>query len=316
MDTRVPDRSLAGRVALVTGGTGGIGMSTAVGLARRGAEVIVTGRDPGRGRDAVRTIAEAAGVAPGAVRLRIADLGVLGDVRRLADEVLADHPRLHLLVNNAGVNNGSRRTTPDGLEENLAVNAVAPVLLTRLLHDRLAASAEPGRASRVVLVSSSAHKMVRRAADALGDPQAQAAPYVAMTAYARSKLLALMAGFALARELGGGPVSVAAVDPGPADTGMTRSMDRTFLPPAMRAGWALYYRLGPARRSPDTAALSPLAAATAAELEGRTGLYLDARGRPARTSPASRDEQAQRAALTLLDGLAAHTNASVAPSER
>ncbi|MFB7950386.1 SDR family NAD(P)-dependent oxidoreductase [Kitasatospora phosalacinea] len=307
MDTRVPDRSLAGRVALVTGGTGGIGLSTAVGLARRGAEVTVTGRDPERGREAVRRIAEAAGSAPGAVRLRIADLGAPGAVRRLADEVLADHPRLHLLVNNAGVNHGTRRTTPDGLEENLAVNALAPLLLTRLLHGRLAAGAEAGRSSRVVLVNTSAHKMVRRAADALGDPQAQAGPYVAMTAYARSKLIALMAGFALARELGDGPVTVTAVDPGPADTGMTRAMDRTFLPPAMRAGWALYYRLGPARRSAETAARSTLAAAASAELEGRTGLYLDARGRPARTSPASRDPRDHDAALALLDALGADT---------
>lgn len=305
MDTRVPDRSLAGRVALITGATGGIGMSTAIGMARRGAEVTVTGRDPERGREAVRRIAAAAGVAPGTVRLRIADLGVLDDVRRLADEVLADTPRLHMLVNNAGVNNGTRRTTPDGLEENLAVNAVAPILLTRLLHGRLAQSAEAGRSSRVVLVSSSAHKMIRRAAEALGDPQTEAAPYVAMTAYARSKLIALMAGFALAQELKNGPVSVTAVDPGPADTSMTRSMDRTFLPPAMRAGWALYYRLGPARRRADTAALSTLTAAASTELEGQTGLYLDARGRPARTSPASRDEQAHRAALALLDGLGA-----------
>ncbi|MFR0359625.1 hypothetical protein [Streptomyces sediminimaris] len=156
-----------------------------------------------------------------------------------------------------------------------------------------------------MLVSSSAHKMIRRAAEALGDPQTEAAPYVAMTAYARSKLIALMAGFALAQELKNGPVSVTAVDPGPADTSMTRSMDRTFLPPAMRAGWALYYRLGPARRRADTAALSTLTAAASTELEGQTGLYLDARGRPARTSPASRDEQAHRAALALLDGLGA-----------
>ncbi|MFE1317460.1 SDR family oxidoreductase [Kitasatospora phosalacinea] len=191
---------------------------------------------PERGRAAVRRITEAAGRPSGAVRLRIADLGTPGAARRLAEEVLADHPRLHLLVNNAGVNNGTRRTAPDGLEENLAGNAVAPILLTRLLHGRLAAGAEAGRSSRVVLVNTSAHKMVRRAADALGDPQAQAGPYVAMTAYARSKLIALMAGFALARELGDGPVTVTAVDPGPADTGMTRAMDRTFLPPAMRAG--------------------------------------------------------------------------------
>ncbi|GJF34843.1 hypothetical protein KNE206_75430 [Kitasatospora sp. NE20-6] len=310
MSTRAPDRSLAGRVALVTGGTGGIGLSTAVGLARRGAEVVVTGRDPERGHAAVRRIAEAAGVAPGTVHLRIADLGVLGDVRRLADGVLADHPRLHLLVNNAGVNHGSRRSTPDGLEANLAVNAVAPILLTRLLLGRLAGSAEPGRASRVVLVNSGAHKMVRRAADALDDPQAEAGPYVAMTVYARSKLLVLMAGLALAREPGTGPVTVTAVDPGPADTGMTRAMDRTFLPPAMRAGWGLYYRLGPARRSADTAAASTLAAAASAALEGRTGIYLDAKGRPARTSPAARDEAAHAAALALLDDFGAGTRAA------
>ncbi|MFC8448172.1 SDR family NAD(P)-dependent oxidoreductase [Kitasatospora sp. NPDC057223] len=309
MSTGVPDRSLTGRVALVTGGTGGIGLSTAVGLARQGAQVTVTGRDPERGQVAVRRIAEAAGADPASVRLLVADLGVLGDVRRLADEVLAGHPQLHLLVNNAGVNNGSRQTTPDGLEANLAVNAVAPLLLTRLLHGRLAGSARAGHASRVVLVNSSAHKMVRRAADALDDPQAEALPYVAMTAYARSKLLALMAGFALARELGDDPVTVTAVDPGPADTSMTRAMDRTFLPPAMRAGWALYYRLGPARRSADTAAASTLAAASSAVLEGRTGLYLDAKGRPARTSPAAREEKAHHLALALLDALGTDTRA-------
>lgn len=295
---------LEGRVAVLTAGTGGIGKHTAIGLARRGAVVVVTGRDSARGSAAAEEIASRAEVDRPMVRSLTADLSRLSDVRRLASDVLGQLPRLHLLVNNAGGNYKTHQITEDGLEASLAMNAVSPFLLTRLLLARMAetAAADPHAPSpRIVMVSTSAHKMVSRLDRAFADLNSEQGPFVGMTAYARAKLLGLMAGYELADQAGA--VTLTAVDPGPADTAMSRGMDREFFPRHMRAVWPLYYRLGPARRTPETACASVITAAISPELEGRTGLYLDSRGRPAKSSRISRDPAGTARALETLDRL-------------
>ena len=138
---------MAGRTVLVTGGTGGIGRATALGLAMMGARVAITGRDRGRTEDAAGDIRAAGG---GQVDAFAADLSSQSQVRRLADEVLQRLPRIDVLVNNAGGYWDTRHVTTDGLERTFAVNHLAPFLLTRLLLDRLKQSAP----ARVVTVSS------------------------------------------------------------------------------------------------------------------------------------------------------------------
>src|SRR3989440_4163700 len=142
---------MAGKSVLVTGGTGGIGRATAIGLAALGARVGITGRDK------ARTEAAAAGIAaaPGspAVDAFAVDMSAQAGVRRLAAQVAGTYPRLDVLVNNVGGFWAHRHLTAGGLERTFALNHLAPFLLTSLLLDRLTASAP----ARIVTVSSGAH---------------------------------------------------------------------------------------------------------------------------------------------------------------
>src|SRR5919199_2752293 len=130
--------SMAGRTVLVTGGSGGIGKATALGLATMGAHLGITGRDRGRTHEAAREIRAAGG---GQVDVFVADLSAQSEVRRLADEVLHSLSRIDVLVNNVGGYWNTRHVTTDGLERTFALNHLAPFLLTNLLLDRLKQSA-------------------------------------------------------------------------------------------------------------------------------------------------------------------------------
>jgi len=166
---------MAGKSVLVTGGTGGIGKATAIGLAALGARVGITGRDPARTEAAAAGIRAAAG-SP-AIDAFAADLSVQAGVRRLAAQVLETYPRLDVLVNNAGGFWAHRHVTADGLEHTFALNHLAPFLLTHLLRDRL-------DGGRVVTTASDAHQSGRLALDDLQSERS----YSAMRVYGTSKL--------------------------------------------------------------------------------------------------------------------------------
>ena len=147
---QAPARPDAGqRIALVTGSTDGLGREVARRLAAEGAHVIVHGRNAERGKAVVAEIAKA---GKGSARFYAADFASLAEVRRFADQILADYGRLDLLVNNAGVfvRDAERKVSADGHEMHFAVNYLAGFLLTHRLLPRL----EKGRSPRIVNVSS------------------------------------------------------------------------------------------------------------------------------------------------------------------
>ena len=195
--------SMAGRTVLVTGGTGGIGRATAVGLARLGAHVAVTGRDRSRGDDAAREIRGAGG---GQVDVFIADLSSQAQVRRLAEQVLRALGRIDVLVNNVGGYWNTRHVTEDGLEHTFAVNHLAPFLLTNLLLDRLA----EGAPSRVVTVASNAHSLGRIDFEDLQGERS----YSGARAYNQSKLANVLFTYELAGRLAGTKVTANVLHPG------------------------------------------------------------------------------------------------------
>jgi retinol dehydrogenase-12 len=143
-----------GRTCLVTGGTSGIGLATSIELARRGATVVVSGRGRERGERAAESIRSVTGNA--GVEYLCADLSTQVGVSSLAADFLARHDRLHVLINNAGALYAVRRESQDGIEMTLAVNHLAPFLLTDLLLEALKASAP----SRIINVGSEAHRDV------------------------------------------------------------------------------------------------------------------------------------------------------------
>lgn len=200
------------RVALVTGASAGIGLNTALGLARAGFRVIVAGRDPARTEAARRVVSERAGSA--AVESALADFASLAAVRGLAETVLARHDRLDLLVNNAGFIARNYQLSPDGYELTFAVNHLAPFLLTNLLLERLHASARPDMTAeetpRIVTVASQSHRGARLDLQSLGGER----DWSPLKAYGRSKLCNILFTRALARRLEGSGVMTAALHPG------------------------------------------------------------------------------------------------------
>src|SRR5438105_9069144 len=196
--------AMAGKTVLVTGATGGIGKATAVGLARLGARVGITGRDMARAEAAATDIRAAANNA--AVDAFAADLSSQTEVRRLAGEVLDRCPRLDVLVNNVGGFWAHRHVTADGLEHTLALNHLAPFLLTMLLLDRLKASAP----ATIVTVASGAHTAGRLDFDDLQSEQ----KYSGQRAYNASKLANAMFTYELARRLHGSGVTATVLHPG------------------------------------------------------------------------------------------------------
>ena len=251
----IDGRPMAGKTVLVTGGTGGIGRATALGLAAMGACVAIVGRDRERTAAAVREIREAGG---GHVDAFVVDMSSQAEVRQLAGEVLEAVPRIDVLVNNVGGYWDTRHVTADGLERTFALNHLAPFLLTNLLLAQLRESAP----ARVVTVSSGAHTMGRIEFDDLGFERS----YSGMRAYSQSKLANVLFTYELARRLGSCGVTANALHPGMVRTGFgaedAGALQRLFTP-LMR----------PFMKSPAQGAETPIYLASAPELQGVTGCY-------------------------------------------
>jgi retinol dehydrogenase 14 len=202
--------SSADRIGVVTGASSGIGLYTALGLARTGMRVVMAGRDRGRTEAARRFVTERAGAAQ--VEIALADFSRLAEVRRLAEELLAAHDRLDLLVNNAGLMSSHYRLSADGFELTFAVNHLAPFLLTNLLLDRLKASSP----ARIVTVASAAHRGQRLDFATLG----KGADWGQRKAYGRSKLCNILFTRELASRLAGSGVVATCLHPGVVATGI------------------------------------------------------------------------------------------------
>jgi retinol dehydrogenase 14 len=200
----------APRIGAVTGASSGIGLHTALGLARTGMRVVMVGRDRDRTEAARRFVTERTREAQ--VETALADFASLSEVRRLAEEILSRHDRLDLLVNNAGLFSPKFRLSADGYELTFAVNHLAPFLLTNLLLDRLKASAP----ARVVTVASRAHHGNRIDLDTIAGSQ----DWTMLKAYGRSKLCNILFTRELAARLQGSGVIATCLHPGVVATGI------------------------------------------------------------------------------------------------
>jgi NAD(P)-dependent dehydrogenase (short-subunit alcohol dehydrogenase family) len=201
--------SAAAPVLLITGATDGLGRALARDLAGRGAQVLVHGRDPERLAATVDEIRAATGVEVASYR---ADLAELAQVRELADRVASDHPRLDVLVNNAGIGadvpgGGARQESAEGHELRFAVNYLAGHLLTRRLLPSLQAAGTEDGPARIVMVSSAG-----QAAIDFEDVMLQR-DYSGWRAYCQSKLAQILDAYDLADELDPRVITATAVHP-------------------------------------------------------------------------------------------------------
>ncbi len=257
-------------VVLVTGATDGIGKQTAIELASRGARVIVHGRTLPKAELAAEEIRRAA--PDSLIDVCAADLSSLADVRRLGELLAVNHPRLDVLINNAGVYMHDRVLTVDGFETTFAVNHLAPFLLTLLLLPALSKSDQ----GRVVNVSSMAHSRGRLDFDDLDSDRR----FDAYQAYATSKLANILFSNELARRLAGTPVTSNSLHPGVITTKL------------------LMQGFGSTGASVKQGAATSVKLALEPDLSTTSGRYFSGE-REVNPSPASRDEKVQRRLWTV-----------------
>jgi NAD(P)-dependent dehydrogenase (short-subunit alcohol dehydrogenase family) len=260
----VPEQQ--GRVAVITGANSGIGFEAAKILAARGASVVLAVRDVNKGRQAAARIAE---TVPGAnVTVQSLDLASLDSIRSAATEIQAKHPRIDLLINNAGVLYTPKLTTRDGFELQFGTNHLGHFAFTGLLLNAML----PVPGSRVITVSSMAH---RGGAGINFDDLQWEKSYDRMEAYRQSKLANLLFTYELQRRLSASnakTISVAA-HPGLARTNIMRNSPLTY-----RAFILLIMPLGLLiAQSAAMGALPTLRAATDPNVQG--GQYYGPNGR-------------------------------------
>jgi NAD(P)-dependent dehydrogenase (short-subunit alcohol dehydrogenase family) len=238
-------------LVVITGATRGIGRAAAIELAKRGAVIVVVGRERERVDAVAREVQTAGGGVP--VHSHVADLALMASVRALAAELRDRHERIDVLANNAGALFASRKITSEGFEQTFALNHLAPFLLTNLLLDRLGGG-------RVVATASDAHTAGRLDFDDLRSEKS----YSAMRVYGTSKLCNILFTRELAKRAP--ELNANCFHPGVVRTGFGKNDNGM---------WKVLTTLGgPFFRSPERGARSLVWLATSEEGARLTGEYV------------------------------------------
>ncbi len=278
-----PPPDLTGRVCVVTGGSGGIGLETARILAGAGATVILGCRDAGKGASASADIARTTGrPAPEVQPLDTADPA---SIRAFADRVGFRHARVHVLVNNAGVWHTDRRTSPEGIELTWATNVLGYHRVARAL-EPLLRKAAPARIVNVASTYCFAPDLD------LNDVEWKTRPYGnGVPAYRQSKLANRLLTWAHARRLADSGVTANAVHPGGVNSGIYRN-------PRGLIGWLLRLQVRLVKLTPAQGAAGPARLAASPDLEGITGRFYD---RLTERACEFRDERTEEALWELVE---------------
>ena len=265
-------QDLAGKTYIVTGANTGIGKVSAKELARRGARVVLACRSKSKTEPVIEEIKKETGNDQ--VDFVALDLSDLKSVRACAEQLLAKEPKIHGLINNAGLVAKRGAKTPDGYQMTFATNHLGHYLLTRLLLDRMKESGS----ARIVNVSSQSHYQAKHIDwDAVTQPNKTV---VGMKEYAVSKLANVLFTKELARRLDGSGVTAYAVHPGVVATDVWRRV-----PPPFR--WIMKKWM----ITPEEGAQSTLVCATDPELAAQSGRYYTVGGKEKRPSRLADDTQ-------------------------
>lgn len=265
------------KVILITGSTSGIGKATATELARQGCKVIIHGRNEGSCKAIVDEITQLTGNK--AVFYVTGDLSSMPQVKAMADRLIANHPDINVLINNAGTFSNTRVITPEGFERTWAVNYLSRFLLSHLLLDTL----KKNSPSRIIDVSGTYHSKGVIHFDDINLFK----NYSLATANNQSKLANVLFTYKMARMLSGSKVTINTLHPGAVNTGsVLRSDDFSAF-----SKW-MYRLFSPFFKSPEQGAVTSVFLATSSEVEGVTGKYF-VNKKAVKSSKASYDEGLQ-----------------------
>lgn len=277
---------------VITGGTGGIGFQSALGLAKTGARILIVGRNKKRGEEAVRLIINATNNQD--VTFIKGDISSLANIDKLADDIRIKTKQINVLVNNAGYLGSHHAQNEDGIEMHFAVNVLAPWHLTKALLPEL----QSAKNSRVINVSGG-DKPARIDPDNL---QAEKG-FKGLMTYTHSKSIMEGMSMILAEELKPLGITVNVVFPGRASTVMTQTLSLKALPGAMKLMYPLFRLLfkEDGGKSANKAAQSTIWSATSPELVGVTGTYFDTNSVQKSLHPTAYEPKIQAQIRTILD---------------
>ncbi|KAI0426658.1 hypothetical protein F5Y09DRAFT_333973 [Xylaria sp. FL1042] len=262
-DEEREDGSLSDKVILITGCSSGLGIETARALKATGATLFLTARNLEKAKTALGDILDG-----GKVHLLKLDLESLASVRACAEEFLARSERLNILINNAGVRLVPEGRTRDGFETHMGTNHFSHFLLFELLKPTLLRSSTPQFNSRVVAVSSTAH---RTAPFNFDDVNFEKRKYDGVAAYGQSKLANVYMANEIERRYGSQGLHAWSVHPGGIRTGLQRPNFRDYMVVLKNGPIHTYMYM----QSPPQGAATSVWAACARELEGKGGKYLE-----------------------------------------
>ena len=262
-----------GKTVLITGGNAGIGKHTAIGLARKGAQVTIISRDLEKGSAAVSEIQSVSGNEN--VDMLQADLGSFKSVRDLGARVQEKYPTLDVLINNAGAFFTEYQETEDGFERQWQINHLSGFLLTNLLLDNLKKSPQ----GRIVNVSSKGHYKGFLYFKDLN----RSKKYIGLAAYAQSKLANVVFANDLTRRLAGTKVTANSLHPGVVKTAIGDKNNNSWVGLAWKIGKLFMITEEEGARTSIHVASNP-------KLNGTSGRYFD-NCRQKEPNPYAKDER-------------------------
>jgi NAD(P)-dependent dehydrogenase (short-subunit alcohol dehydrogenase family) len=283
-------RDLAGKVFLLTGATEGIGKAAAIEFARRGATLVLVGRNREKSERVVEGLVKESGNEH--VELLLGDLSRVSEMRRIAHEFQAKHDRLDVLVNNAGAIFTDRKLSADGYEMTFALNHLAYFVVTMELLELLKKTAREHGSARIVSTSSGAHASGKLDHD---DVVRREKRFSGFEVYGSSKLANILFTSELARRLQGTGVTANCFHPGFVQTGFGAN-NEGFIATAIKVGASLFART-PVKGAETLVWLA--ASPEAARFDGE--YFMDKK--PGRRTRRARDPELGRRLWDLTEGL-------------
>jgi len=261
-NARLPQKTtparLDGRLVVLTGATSGVGYQAAKHLAQGGADLVIVCRNAEKATRVQVELQQDYGVI---VDVVIADFARLNDVRQAAEAILAKYPHIDVLINNAGLHNTHRVLTEDGIEMVFCVNHLASFLLTRLLLERLIASAP----ARIIQVNSQGHRFDGLDVD---DINWEKRHYRGLQGYGASKVAQLLTVWEMAEELAGSGVTINAMHPGEVRTNIGMNNEWLYR-------WHKRYLLWWMLKEPDISGEAIYYLAAAPEMQEVSGRFFN-----------------------------------------